>query len=122
MKTPTHILSTASPKDSLQFMGGKAGNLHHLSSNQIPVPSWFCVSSEMCRHYLSAVSNDIADTLSKVDYSNQDQVDKASDTIKHLICGLELSDADQNLSCYSWSGRPCVELQKSDEKNQQART
>jgi len=77
-------------------MGGKAGNLHHLSRHGIPVPPWFCVSAEMCQRYMRTISDKLNTTLNDIDYSNQEAVNTASASIKQLICNISLSPEDSS--------------------------
>ena len=79
------ILDKNCSASSLPFMGGKAANLHRMSTQGMPVPEWVCVSSHICSAVYAEHQSAIEDLLSGIDYQDQASIHQASDSIRELI-------------------------------------
>ena len=79
------ILDKNCSASRLPLMGGKAANLHRMSTQGIPVPEWVCVSSLVCSTVFAEHESAIEDFLSGVDYQDQASIQQASDSIRGLI-------------------------------------
>jgi phosphohistidine swiveling domain-containing protein len=79
------ILAANSPAASLPFMGGKASNLYRLTKHGVPVPAWFCLSSQVCSDVFAELRHVVEGRLSRIDYDSSDSIQQASDAIRRLI-------------------------------------
>jgi len=79
------ILDKNCAASRLPLMGGKAANLHRMSTQGMPVPEWVCVSSHVCSALYAEHQSAIEDLLSGIDYQDQASIHQASDSIRGLI-------------------------------------
>jgi len=79
------ILDKNCAASRLPLMGGKAANLHRMSTQGIPVPDWVCLSSHACSALYAQHESAIEDCLSAIDYQDQASIHQASDSIRGLI-------------------------------------
>ncbi len=87
------ILDANSPDSLLPFMGGKAANLYRLTKLGVPVPAWFCVSSEVCSEVFAKQQRVVERHLSAIDFENPLSVQQSSDAIRGLIERTTIADA-----------------------------
>jgi pyruvate,water dikinase len=73
--------------ESLPKVGGKNASLGEMTKAGIPVPPGFAVTTEAYEDFLAnaGVKQDIEQALSQVDIQDVASVEKASQTIRHLI-------------------------------------
>ena len=75
-------------KDMCRFVGGKAANLFFLEKKDIPVPSFFCLSSAAMDTLFPEFSKRIIDILGKVRFDEASHVSEISKKIQNLIENL----------------------------------
>ena len=87
------ILDANSSESALPFMGGKAANLYRLTKLGVPVPEWFCVSSEVCSDVFAKQQRIVERNLTAIDFENPASVRQSSDAIRVLIERTTIPDA-----------------------------
>jgi pyruvate, water dikinase len=79
-------------KDDTSLVGGKGANLGELTRAGIPVPSGFCVTSEVYFSFLnnSGIRPGIEELLTGLDVEDSGRLQQVSDGIKALITGAQM--------------------------------
>jgi pyruvate,water dikinase len=87
------ILDANSSESALPFMGGKAANLYRLTKLGVPVPEWFCLSSEVCSEVFAKQRRVVERILTAIDFENPASVRQSGDAIRGLIERTTIPDA-----------------------------
>jgi len=79
-------------KDDVALVGGKGANLGEMTRAGLPVPPGFIVTSQAYYDFLdkAGLRDRIFQVLSDLDHNDTQALDRASDTIKHLIISAEM--------------------------------
>src|SRR5687767_13486370 len=70
-------------------LGGKGKNLYLLSNQGIPVPRWFCITSDAFEIFMKAHGPAIEKILTNVDYRSFVAIEKISEKIHDIFVKSE---------------------------------
>jgi pyruvate,water dikinase len=91
------ILDKSSPLESISLMGGKARNLYLMDTQNIRIPTWFCLSIHLFEKYYESIAERVNVLLNEIDNKNANNSKEISEKIKSLFKSISLSDADIKL-------------------------
>lgn len=79
------IIDGNSKVDKLSFIGGKGHNLYLLENEGLPIPKWFCISSELFHKAYMEVKDRVKEHILKIDLNDLESLKKCSEDVDELF-------------------------------------
>jgi len=96
------FVDAASASPAAHLLGGKAARLAELGKSGLPVPPWFCVTTEVYRELTAAMRADIDAALAGLNIDDRPGVARASARLAERVRSAVMGAADRQALLDSW--------------------